>query len=428
MKRRRSYTTLVNLLVLVASLPLATIQAADHHLGNLIAVGTVDKVLERLPLLRPEDREEEEGNFWRFLLREEGKRKATSTFYLAEQRRRATTSELAVGHDYAWSLEADARLFSDQIHLSGEYGWTRYHRDPFVVAPVQDDSAYKLQLSYQPLQIISFFETPLNWNIGVEHKRVGDFFWSPTEPVENKGVSLWKGFTHLDWQGLVFDTWAMQEIHNRGSSSFRAPQQIHRIQLKGQYQFHHFELPLWLGLSSLGMKFSRESTEEVEQLSSRAEFKVNFSYQDWSWNLRHSLNWDKFETMAAEPDYLAVTAAEARLKLLSNGLSLAPTLHYQHRGADFGANEQLSVGVNSRAVFVPEQFEGQFRVAVKQDWNKRRLKRIYTTSGDLSWRLTRPKAQIPSIRLFLEGRYQAIADQINCITKGYRVFLGFALE
>lgn len=428
MRQYQSYTGLVNIFVLAVFLPLAITQAGSSHLGNLTAIETAGKAMDRLPLLSPEVGEKEGGKFWRFLLTEE--RKATSTLYLPDQWRRATTPELALGRDYAWNLEADAKLFSDQLRLYGEYGWTRYHRDPFAVVPIQDDSAYKLQLSYQPLQTSSFFGTPLNWNMEVMHNRVGDFFGSPAEPAGDQGVSLWKGFTHLDWQGLVLDTSAIQEAHNRGSSSFRAPQQIHRIQLKGQYQFHHFELPLWLGLSSLGMKFSRERAEGGERLSSKAEFKANFSYQDWNWNLSQRLNWDEFETMAAEPDYLAVTAAEVRLKLLSNGLSLAPILHYQRRDADNGANEQLSIGVDSRAVFLPERFEGQFRVAVKQDWNRASLKRIYTTSGNLDWRLTRPKAQIPAVRLFLEGRYQAIADQIHRIdfTEDYRVLLGIALD
>jgi hypothetical protein len=67
-------------------------------------------------------------------------------------------------------------------------------------------------------------------------------------------------------------------------------------------------------------------------------------------------------------------------------------------------------------------------VDAQQDWNRKRLKHTYSTSGDLSWQLTRRKTQAPAVRLFLEGRYQAMIDQVNNFTESYRVLLGITLN
>lgn len=350
---------------------------------------------------------------------------ALSAVYLEGRRDLALTPEVALSHDRAWSVGADARIFSDQLHLYGEYAWTRHNSDPFAATPAEDDSAYKLQWSYQPPQTFSFLDVPLNWSMGMKYKRVGGLFQSPAETVEKQGISRWESFTHLDWQGLELDASTTQESERPASLPFQPPQQTYRTQLQGRYQFA-LNLPAWLGLPRVGMKLSRENTEGAKHSSSKAEFEAGFYYQDWNWNLSRSLNWK-------EADYLAVSAAEAHFKMLSlfsNSVNLAPVLRYQYHGPDLGANGQLSLGLNSRAVFVPERFEGQLQVDVKQGWDKEKLKLAYGTSGDLNWRLTRRKAQAPALRLFLKGRYQAIADQVSRVgfTMDYQVLLGIALD
>lgn len=348
---------------------------------------------------------------------------AFSTIYLEGQHSLAPMSEFGLNYDHAWSLQADTKIFSDQIHLYGEYAWTRYNHDPFIGTSIQSDNAYKLQLSYQPLQIASFFKAPLNGTIGIKHKQVGLFFQSPAEPIEEQGISRWEGFTHLDWRGLALDTSMIQEADNgKKSLSLR---RTYSTRLQGHYQFQHFKLPLWLGSPNFDMTLSRKKTGKKQQQSSSAEFKADFLYQDWHWNLSHSLNWNKIGMMPAEPEYFAISAAETQFELLSyNDLSLAPMLRYQYQGVNF---DELLVGIKSHAVFIPERLKGQFRVTAKQNWNNKKLKYTYTTSGNLNWQLAHRKPLLPAIRLFLEGRYQIDLNQAD-FTKDYRVFLGFSLN
>jgi hypothetical protein len=348
-----------------------------------------------------------------------------STVYLEGQSGLVTTPRLELSHDRAWSIGTDIGIFSDRLQLYGEYARTRHNSNPLAVTPVQEDDAYKLQLSYQPLQTVSFLDTPLNWTLGVKHKQVGPLFQSPAGPTEKQGVLLWEGSTHLDWQGLVLDASVLQEINHIDNS--RPLQQIHRTQVRGQYQFPKSELPWWLGAPSFGMNLSEENNEKSGIQVSVASFEADFSYQNWDWNLSHRLNWSEDNTMKVYPGHRGVTIAEAKLKLFNNSLSLAPVFRYQHPNANFDAN-QIAIGVGTRAVFIPEWLDGQLRVDAQQDWNRKRLKHTYSTSGDLSWQLTRRKTQAPAVRLFLEGRYQAMIDQVNNFTESYRVLLGITLN
>ncbi|ADJ28595.1 hypothetical protein [Nitrosococcus watsonii] len=346
-----------------------------------------------------------------------------SSVYLKGQRGLTPLSEFGLNYDYAWSLKTDAKLLSEQIDLHGEYAWTHYNYDPFIATSAQNDNAYKLQLSYQPLQAASFFESPLNGVMGVKHKRVGLFFQSPVEATSEQGISRWEGFTHLDWRGLAWDNSIIQEAGN--GERFLSPQRTYTTQLQGSYRFQRFKLPLWLGSPNLNMALSRNKIEQQRRQLSKAEFKADFSYQNWHWNLSHSLNWNKIETMPTEAQYFATSAAEAGLKLFSNGnLSLDPMLRYQYRGANL---DELLVGIKSHTVFVPELLKGQFQIAAKQNWDNKQSKRTYTTSGNLNWRFAHQKPLLPAIHLFLEGRYQIDLNQVD-FNEDYRVFLGLSFD
>ncbi|ABA58388.1 hypothetical protein Noc_1926 [Nitrosococcus oceani ATCC 19707] len=346
-----------------------------------------------------------------------------STIYLKGQRSLTPMSGFGLSYDHAWSLQADTKIFSEQINLQGEYAWTRYNYDHFIDTSIQNDNAYKLQLSYQPLQIASFFEAPLNGVMGVKHKQVGRFFESPAEPTEEPGISRWEGFTHLDWRGLALNNSIVQEADN-GEKSL-PPQRTYSTQLQGRYQFQHFKLPLWLGSPNFDMTLSRKRIEKKQQQSSSAEFKADFLYQDWHWNLSHSLHWNKTRTMPTQPGYFAISSAETQFELLSyNNLSLAPMLRYQYQGASF---DELLVGIKSRAIFVPERLKGQFQMAAKQNWNNKKSKCTYTTSGNLDWRLAHRKNLLPAVHLFFEGHYQISSNQFN-FPEDYRILLGLSLD
>jgi hypothetical protein len=217
----------------------------------------------------------------------------------------------------------------------------------------------------------------------------------------------------------------IQENDNIGSGGSRP---LHRAQVRGQYQFSKLKLPWWLGMPSVGMNFSKENNEVLEKQTSIAELKAGFSCQSWDWNLSHRFNWDENEVIKAHTKYFGVTVAQANFRLFDNSLSLAPVLRYQRPSANFDVSRQISVGIGTRAVFIPEWLDGQLQVNAQEDGNKERLKHTYSTSGDLNWWLTpRERTQIPAIRIFLEARYQAVMDQTDNL-RDYRVFLGVALD
>lgn len=329
----------------------------------------------------------------------------------------ATPKLVELDRDRAWSVGAEARLFSGQFQLHGEYAQTYHHSDPLAGMAIQNGGAYKLGLSYQPLQTVTFFDSPVNWTMGVKHRWVSRLFQSPAELSGEQEVSLMEGFTHLGWRGLVLDASVIQRPNNNIA------------QIRGQYQFPKFGLLWWLGTSRIAMNFSKENNEVSEQHTSVAEFNADFSYQSWGWNLSHRMNWCEDRIMKTSPGYLGVTIAKANFRLFSNSLSLAPVIRYQHSSANFDISRQLSVGVGTHAIFIPEWLDGQIRVDAQQGWNRESLRQhTYSTSGGLNWWLTPRKSRDPAVHLFLEARYQAVVDQVNDFTDDYRVFLGVALN
>jgi hypothetical protein len=350
---------------------------------------------------------------------------ALSAVYLGDEGDPVTILRQGLGNDRAWNIGTDARMFSDRLQLHGEYAWTQHNDIPLAVILPQDGSAYNLQLSYQPLRAVSFFNAPLNWTMGVRNRQVGRFFQSPAGPAGNPGMLLLESLTHLDWQGLILDASVIQENDNIGSGVSRP---LHRAQVRGQYQFSKLKLPWWLGIPSVGMNFSKENNKILEKQASIAELKAGFSCQNWDLNLSHRFNWSENEAIKARSEYFGVTIAQANFRLFNNSLSLAPVLRYQRPSANFDLSRQISVGVGTRAVFIPEWLDGQLQVNAQEDGNRERLKHIYSTSGDLNWWLTpRERTQIPAIRIFLEARYQAVMDQTDNL-RDYRIFLGVALD
>jgi hypothetical protein len=115
---------------------------------------------------------------------------ALSTVYLENQSSPVTMPGLGeLSYDRAWSIGTDTRIFSDRLQLHGEYAWTRHNSAPLAATLAQDDSAYKLQLSYQPLSAASFLNASLNGTMGVKYERVGRLFRSPAVRWEARGAT-----------------------------------------------------------------------------------------------------------------------------------------------------------------------------------------------------------------------------------------------
>src|SRR5699024_1305460 len=141
----------------------------------------------------------------------------------------ATTAPqlMETDRDHAWSVASDARLLSGQLQLYGEYAQTYHHSDPLTGMTIQNGGAYKLGLSYQPLQAVTFFDSPVNWTMGVKHRWVSNLVQSPDELSGEEGISLVEGFTHLGWKGSILDGSLVQRPNNniaRVGGQYQLPQ------------------------------------------------------------------------------------------------------------------------------------------------------------------------------------------------------------
>ncbi len=356
---------------------------------------------------------------------------ALSTVYLQGQTSLGTASGIGI-RNHAWSIGMDSRLFSEQLQLHGEYAWTRHNNGLWATTPVQDGSAYKLQLSYRSLDDATFLQAPVDWVIGMRHQQRGRFFQSPAEPGGERNISLVEGFTHLQWQGLEMNTSVLQKVHYPQSSAQLA-QYLRRAQLQSQYQFKQPQLPAWLGLSVLHLQFSEENREAINLSSSQISIGADFTHQAWDWKLRQTFSWRSDEARKKDSDSLSATVVKAQFKPLSlfdNRLNLVPEFQYQYRSANLDSNEQWVLGFNTHAVLIPEQLQGQFRVNADQVWGSGGMKCTYSTSGKLNWQLTRRKPELPAVHLFLKGRYQTVWDQASRsnVVEDYLVLVGIAFD
>lgn len=334
--------------------------------------------------------------------------------------------------DHAWSLGMDIRLFSEQLQLYGEYAGTRHNSDPWGTAPIQEGSAYKLQLSYRLLDNATFLDAPLDWAIGVRHQQADRQFQSPAQLNGGRNISLVEGFTHLEWQGLKMDTSVLQEVHNLEHSHSQPSQYLRRARFSGQYRyrFEQPKLPTWLGLTGLNLQLSGVGSGATDLSSSEISIGAHFIRQAWDWNLRQILDWRSDKSRGGVYARSSATIVEAQFKLFDNRFSLAPELQYRRHSAKLDFNRQWAVGLDTHAVFIPRQLQCQILINAKQVWNGGRMKYTYSTGGNMNWQLTRRGSDLPAVRLFLKGHYQATWDRANSrgIAEDYLVLLGVAFD
>lgn len=332
--------------------------------------------------------------------------------------------------DHAWSLGMDIRLFSEQLQLYGEYAGTRHNGDPWGATPIQNGGAYKLQLNYHLLDNATFWDATLDWAIRAGHQQADRLFQSPARPNGGQNISLVESFAHLEWRGLKMDTSVLQEVHNLEHSHSQPSQYLRRARFSGQYRFEQPKLPTWLGLTGLNLQLSGVGSEATDISSSEINVGAHFTRQAWDWNLRQIFDWHSDKSRGGVYARSSATIVEAQFKLFDNRLSLAPEIQYRRHSAKLDFDRQWAIGLDTHAVFIPKQLQCQILIDAKQIWNSGRMKYTYSTGGNLDWQIAGRGSDLPAVRLFLKGRYQATWDQASSfgVADDYLVLLGIAFD
>ncbi len=216
----------------------------------------------------------------------------------------------------AFSLAADGFLWQRRLRLRGEWAGSRYDYDGTGPLSAETAQAHTLWASYTPAQPLSLGETRVNWEAGVEWRRLGSFFRSLANPAAGADRAGWRGFAAATWDGFGLRLDTGREHDNVDSLPGLPRIAIDRWNLALSWSPVQWRPPSWLGLPRLGLDVQRSGQTVARdggglaagalRLTRAVTFSAGFDYERGRWSVAHTLARD--EDLAQEGETVSRTS------------------------------------------------------------------------------------------------------------------------
>ena len=369
----------------------------------------------------------------------------------------------------AVGIVLDGNIMERRFRLRGEYANSNFDADgngidtngdniPDINEPAIKDKAYRIVLGYTPWHDMVVAGSPLLWNLGIEKKRVGSFFRTPTNQGTANDEDVTRLFTDVNWSGLFVYVSIGQKNDNLENSPIKpattndeqqfsitysppppggstSPANAPALAWYGQPTFSITGSKNDIAVDRAAPGFSVGDFSETSSLS----FIAAFVYPAWDWSLTHTLSEmiDKTNNTADSDTAFTQLAFNVRP---SESLSLTTSIQYTHTeqtDAPIGLTAidtelwTLGLGMNYQVVKdlnanVQLNYNDTTTSDKSQESNSRDL------IASLAWRVRNAKGWTPGMTLSLQGQLHDIDESSSVTTNmlvqdSYQFFLKMSL-
>lgn len=335
----------------------------------------------------------------------------------------------------AWSLSADSQLLRDRLRLRAEYAETSYDFNTTDNLNSESSIAYTLLATFADMTTAN-----LNWNLGVENRKIGTFFRSLGNLALPSDRSLLRAFGGAQWSTLGVQASVEQQKDNVDDL-----EQLPRIKTDlGNISLNWAPMLAsangWLGAPSLGAAYSSQKQKQIftpigfllpqadNNLDSWQGYAM-FSYPSGNWGL--TLVSTQFRDRSGFQDDTDTIGIyfDSSLSLMRQRIRLSPLLHYDRTDDKYTNQSSTAVTYGLQTTFVvkPEKLDGSFNINLNRNqttddsWNRNTL----TVNMALNWHLLAAHRNRPGFDLGFSGLYNDVNDNVvKANTIGtYQVFL-----
>ncbi len=367
----------------------------------------------------------------------------TGTYYLGEKTDTFDNDfdieERSDGDGFA--VAADSLWLEERLRLRGEFSRSRFDLDGAggAVDP-ETDEAYSALANYAILQNELVDDLPLNWNLGIQHERLGTFFGSIANPFLIGDRITTTLFSDVTWDTFAFQAQAGHQTNNVNSLDGLPRDRTLNLFLNGSYAIfpgpEDEPLPEWLGLPSFGLSFSIvdidqtdrpddfDAEAESQTISSTASFST--SYDTWSWYLSETVN-SVNDTVGGDGDTLGFLTSLGAQFLVGEQINLAPYTQWS-----LDENQNLNdtvhtwlVGFGAGAEILPSVLSTNLNYSYSHARGAQNTLDTHIFGGELLWTFLQAEQNRPGMAFSLSGTIQESNGDAILSTQDrvYQVFL-----
>lgn len=348
----------------------------------------------------------------------------------------------------AWSLIADTHILDKRLRLRGEYAKTGFDFDGLGTNfNKEEDYAYSFQAAYTHPEKI-FKEKPLNWSLGLEHKRVGTFFHSLANAGFPGDKFLISAFTELIWSALNINTVVGRETDNVEDDPLLPRTQTDQVTMNTIYtpfQEEPSEGGWWSFFHQPSFQTSWSHTRQKQtetpsgfsgtETDTRTKdllLAATFNPASWDWTISHNISFFEDHSDVTSDTRNNLSSLSINFQV-GDRLSISPDVQYytqdeQNTGVE---TTSLRTGLSVAFTFYPERLNGSLNYSLSMDDSSHDT--IDTTTNTIDagifWTIKRPRSNHPGIDLFVNANYQDIDDKVSSgsSTSNYQVFTGIKI-
>jgi len=334
----------------------------------------------------------------------------------------------------AWSLSADSQLLDNRLRLRAEYAATDYDFNTSDSLGSESDTAYSLLATFSDSTAAG-----LNWNTGVESRKIGTFFKSLGNLALPSDRRLLRAFGGAQWSTVGVQASIEQQKDNVEDIDTlpRIETGLGSISLNWSPALASADG--WLGAPSLGAAFNRQQQDQTSTPSGFLQPKTDndldswqayamFSYPSGSWGLT-LVNTQYRDHSGVQNDTDTTGVYLDGSWRYRQRLSLAPSIRFDRTEDKVIDQSSMAITYALQTAFVllPNKLDGSLDVSLNrnQTTDDSINNDIFSVSMAFSWRLLQARRNHPGFDLGLSGIYNDIDDDVVKIRSidTYQAFL-----
>jgi hypothetical protein len=351
----------------------------------------------------------------------------------------------------AWSMRADSLLLDNRLRVRAEVAATEYDFDGSGGNSAEDDQGLALLMTYRPWLQKQVGDDYLDWNFGLEYRRMGTYFRSPAAPGMVADREMGKIFTDLMWGEIALQAQLAEETDNVEDIPSLPRLRTRLATLNLSYtpspEYDDQGVPMatgWLGQPSYSLfanvqdnrTVQRASTAPGDFIDTRTHIlglNASFSYDSWNWG--PNLTWTRVYDDSVEGGAPTTNDTEtissginASFTFLEN-YSFSPRIQWDvTKYYDLGYSDKARLwGFGLNADFIPGKLSGSFNYDLNRPWTTDDTSdnRTETMALTLSWVVVPPRESRPGLTLSLTGNYSDYEDYVTVgsDSTNYQLFL-----
>lgn len=374
-----------------------------------------------------------------------------SAIYLSGSSSNGQGGEAVIGDTTAfdsddWGLQAESRVLDKRLRMRAEFARSRFtSKDVGISIPERSDNAYSLLAIYE-FQPGENSETPIQWNMGIEHQNIGTDYTSIANVSLPPDRKLWRVFGGFNRGSTDIQASVGRETDNVQGAADLPTVETNQYSLTAGYnpelEFNKEAQPVYgvLGQQSYSLSWftSRQQqikdgigslADPINQTTRSVNLAGNFSYETWSWGANYNvIMFDDNENI--NPDTQTQVLDLHSDIMIGERLTIQPQLQWD-KTQDLDntvdtKNFTATLIINYKIVPNKWGLDLNYSLNDSRVSDDSQITRTETIATNLYWQVWPTKPNRPGLQLWLNGSHSDTQDDVTPAnsTNSYEVFLG----